>query len=196
MKVTTYRLAPILACATALLTSAPALAVPENTAALSVSASSDLQDGQRITVNGSGFRPGLAAVAVGLCREGFSNGLTDCDLDGGATFVNIDDDGTFPAVTLTAHPRFKSIDCLRQRCVVAAAPLPGTEPAAVIAANSAAVPVTFVGSQAPAATTAPPATASAPANDTGGPSTVLWSVTLAVLVLVAGAALADRRRTR
>ncbi|MCM6771927.1 neocarzinostatin apoprotein domain-containing protein [Nocardia sp. CDC159] len=175
---------------------APAAAggAPENAAALRVSASTGLTEGQRITVDGSGFRPGLAAVAVGLCREGFTSGLRDCDLDGGATFVNIGGDGTFPTVTLTARPRFNDIDCLRQRCVIAAAPLPGTEPAAVIAANSAAVPVDFAGSTLPAPTAAPTVTATAPATETGGPSIVLWSVTAALLTVFAGVALVDRRR--
>ncbi|MGY2063613.1 GPS-CTERM domain-containing protein, partial [Nocardia gipuzkoensis] len=123
----------------------------------------------------------------------FTNGLRDCDLDGGATFVNIAGDGTVPTVTLTAHSRFKGIDCLRQRCVIAAAPLPGTEPAPVLAANSAAVPVDFVGSELPATTT-PAAAAAAPATDTRGPSPVLWSVTAALLIVFAAVALADRRR--
>ncbi|AYF77000.1 hypothetical protein D7D52_27930 [Nocardia yunnanensis] len=171
----------------------PALA--DEPAALQISATTDLRDGQRVTVSGSGFQAGLAAVAVGLCKQGFTNGLHDCDLDGGATFVNIAGDGTFKTLTLTLHPRFKEIDCLRQQCVVAAAPLPGTEPAAVIAANSAATPMAFAGAQLAPATAVPVSVAAASTStETRGPSAVLWSVTAGLLVLVAGIAFADRRR--
>lgn len=175
---------------------APALMAPathaQDAPALQVSASTDLAEGQRITLNGSGFRPGLAAVAVGLCKQGFTNGLTDCDLEGGATFVNIADDGTFPTVTLTARPRFGEIDCTRQQCVLAAAPLPGTEPQSIIDANSAEVLVGFAGSRPPTTTTTP--VAARTDSQTNGPSTTLWSVTAALLSVVAVLALADRRR--
>ncbi|WP_194818178.1 GPS-CTERM domain-containing protein [Nocardia sp. XZ_19_385] len=171
----------------------PARAAP-GTAALQVSASTGLTDGQRITVNGTGFRPGLASVAVGLCKQGFTSGTRDCDLGGGATFVNVTDEGTLPTVTLTAHPHFNVIDCLRQQCVIAAAPLPGTEPPTIIAANSAEVAVTFTGSRLTAAAAPPTAPATADTTDIDGPSLPLWSATAALLVVVAGFALADRRR--
>ncbi|MEC3957748.1 neocarzinostatin apoprotein domain-containing protein [Nocardia sp. CDC153] len=172
-----------------------AMADPGQPAALHVSATTDLTEGQRVTVYGTDFQPGLSAVAVGLCKQGFTNGLKDCDLDGGATFVNIDGEGRFKTLTLTLHPRFKEIDCTRQQCVVAAAPLPGTEPSAVIAANSAAVTMSFVGAHLTPATTPPPLTsATAAPADTRGPSTALWSVTAGLLVIVAAIALADRRR--
>ncbi|MFI6866055.1 neocarzinostatin apoprotein domain-containing protein [Nocardia sp. NPDC050406] len=166
----------------------------ESQASIQVSASSDLTEGQRITVDGSGFRPGLSAVAVGLCKQGFTNGLKDCDLEGGATFVNISDDGGFPTVTITARRSFNAIDCTKQQCVIAAAPLPGTEPDAVIAANSAEIPVTFAGANLPVATA--PATTAAVRSDSDieGPSTVLWAATAALLSIVAVIALADRRR--
>ncbi|MFB8275932.1 GPS-CTERM domain-containing protein [Nocardia colli] len=172
----------------------PPTATADGPAEILVSTTADLTDGQRITVQGSGFRAGLAAVAVGMCKQGFSNGLKDCDLDGGATFVNIGGDGTFGPLTLTAHHRFHDIDCTEQQCVIAAAPLPGTEPPATITANSAAVSVIFAGSRLPT-TTAPVSTAAVQSEaDTEGPSTVLWAVTAGLLVLVAGSALADRRR--
>ncbi|MFE9581524.1 neocarzinostatin apoprotein domain-containing protein [Nocardia sp. NPDC006044] len=177
------------------------LAVSPGTAAaggpteIQVSATTDLTEGQRITVSGRGFQAGLAAVAVGMCKQDFRNGLKDCDLDGGATFVNIGGDGTFGPLTLTVHHRFHDIDCTEQQCVIAAAPLPGTEPPAIIAANSAAVSVNFAGSRLSAATPAPVSTATVHIDaDTEGPSTVLWAVTAGLLVLVAGFALADRRR--
>lgn len=173
----------------------PGAATADAQAEIQVSMATDLAEGQRITVNGRGFQAGLAAVAVGLCKQGFSNGLKDCDLDGGATFVNIGGDGTFGPLTLTAHHRFHDIDCAEQQCVIAAAPLPGTEPPAIIAANSAAVSVVFADSRLPTATTAPISAAAVQSEaDNEGPSTVLWAVTAGLLVLVAGSALADRRR--
>ncbi|MFI1236705.1 neocarzinostatin apoprotein domain-containing protein [Nocardia salmonicida] len=172
----------------------PAAAFAQEPAAIQVSVSADLTEGQRITVSGSGFRAGLAAVAVGMCKQGFTNGLKDCDLDGGATFVNIGGDGTFGPLTLTAHHTFHAIDCTQQQCVIAAAPLPGTEPPAVIAANSAAVAVAFAGSGPPTPPTPAPAAALRSDSDTEGPSIVLWAVTAGLLVIVAGSALADRRR--
>ncbi|MEU0876329.1 GPS-CTERM domain-containing protein [Nocardia brasiliensis] len=173
----------------------PTTAIAAEPAEIQVGTTTGLVDGQRITVQGSGFRPGLAAVAVGMCKQGFSNGLQDCDLDGGATFVNIGDDGTFAPLTLTARHRFHGIDCTEQQCVIAAAPLPGTEPPAIIAANSAAVSVDFAGARLPTATTAPIPTVQARSEAAvEGPSTVLWAVTAGLLVLVAGFALADRRR--
>ncbi|MEV6278890.1 neocarzinostatin apoprotein domain-containing protein [Nocardia sp. NPDC051832] len=189
----TTRMAAVAALAAAFpIAALPAQAAPG--AAIQVSASTELANGQRITVNGTGFRPGLASIAVGLCKQGFSSGTRDCDLGGGATFVNATDDGTLPTVTLTAHPHFNMIDCLRQQCVIAAAPLPGSEPPSVIATNSAEVAVTFTGSQIPVATAAPTAPATAGATDIDGPSLPLWSATAALLVVVAGLALADRRR--
>lgn len=186
-------LAGALALTVGVAVAAPAAA--DGAATLHVDATTSLRDGQRVTVSGSGFQPGLAAVAVGLCKQGYTNGLTDCDLDGGATFVNIAADGTFGTLTLTLRERFKNIDCLTRQCVIAAAPLPGTEPAAVIAANTALTPVVFVGSQlAPPASAPTVRTVTAAPAETRGPSTVLWSVTAALLAVVALVAFADRRR--
>ncbi|NNH68468.1 hypothetical protein HLB23_00970 [Nocardia uniformis] len=189
----TQRLAAIALLAACPSAMASAQAAPETPPVLEVSASTDLTEGQRIVVNGSGFRPGLAAVAVGLCKQNFANGLKDCDLEGGATFVNISDDGTFPTVTLSARHSFNAIDCTQQQCVIAAAPLPGTEPPAIIEANSAQVAVSFAGAQLPVPT-APVTGAATEATDTNGPSGLLWGVTAALLSAVAVIALADRRR--
>ncbi|MEU8900322.1 neocarzinostatin apoprotein domain-containing protein [Nocardia sp. NPDC048505] len=183
--------------AAAVLTAAPLAPAPasaQTTATLRVSASTELTEGQRITVDGSGFRAGLAAVAVGLCKKGFTSGIKDCDLEGGATFVNISDDGTFPTVTLSARARFRDIDCATRECVIAAAPLPGSEPPAVIAANSAEIPVRFAGSALPAPAAVPAASAPAAAGDVSGPSLPLWAATAVLLAVVAAVALADRRR--
>lgn len=153
----------------------------------------DLTEGQKITVTGGGFRPGLQSVAIGLCKEGYK-GPGDCDLGGGATFVNIDARGGFPAVTLTARARFGGTDCTRRQCVIGVAPLPGKAPPAIVAANTAVVNVGFQGS--PIKGGAVPSAAAPPvaAADQRGPSTALWGVTVAVLVLTgAGIALAQRR---
>ncbi|MGX1810551.1 neocarzinostatin apoprotein domain-containing protein [Nocardia sp. NPDC055321] len=172
----------------------PSLAAADSGAAITISVDTDLTEGQRITVDGRGFRPGLAAVAVGLCKQGFTSGIKHCDLEGGATFVNISGDGTFPTVTLTAHQRFHDIDCGTQPCVIAAAPLPGSEPAAVIEANSAQLAVVFQGTRPPAA--ALPAPATSRDDDVSGPSTPLWTATAVLLALVSAIAIADRRRSR
>ncbi|TCJ97118.1 neocarzinostatin apoprotein domain-containing protein [Nocardia alba] len=170
----------------------PALAAPGAT--VEVSASSGVSELQRITVNGSGFQPGLSAVAVGLCKQNFVSGIKDCDLEGGATFVNIGADGTFPTVTLTARARFNAIDCATQQCVIAAAPLPGAEPPAVRAANSAEVAVTFAGSALSPRSTPVPGSTVATERDIQGPSIVLWGITAALLLLVAAVTLIGRRR--
>lgn len=165
------------------------------TAALQVSQTSNLTDGTRITVRGVNFQPGLEAVAVGLCRVGYTNGLNDCDLDGGATFVNIGSDGGFGPLTLTVRHQFKGIDCDTRPCEIAAAPLPGTEPPAVITANTGLAPVDFVGSQLPKQSTTAAVTVVHTTDDTRGPSTLLWALTAGLLLIVAGLATATRRRT-
>ncbi|GAA1585066.1 hypothetical protein GCM10009678_79560 [Actinomadura kijaniata] len=181
---------------TASLTAALALAAalaPGPT--LNASPVTDLTEGQKITVTGAGFRPGLQSVAVGLCREGYT-GPGDCDLGGGATFVNVDAGGALPTVTLTARARFGGTDCTRRRCVIGAAPLPGKAPPAIVRANTAAVAVGFRGSPFQGGTAAPAAPAAPPAAESG-PSTALWGATVAVLVLTgAGIAFAQRRTSR
>ncbi|MEU8804556.1 neocarzinostatin apoprotein domain-containing protein [Spirillospora sp. NPDC048819] len=165
--------------------------------ALQVSKFTDLTEGEQITVSGTGYRPGLKSVAVGLCKEGYTNGLKDCDLGGGATFVNIDDKGGFTGVTLKARSKFNGIDCAARQCVIGAAPLPTTNPPAVVKANTAVVRVGFQGSQFKGgAVAAAPTTAAAPGPGTGGPSAPLWAATL-VLIAGAGAAavIVQRRNT-
>ncbi|MEU5882476.1 neocarzinostatin apoprotein domain-containing protein [Spirillospora sp. NPDC047279] len=164
---------------------------------LQVSQVTDLREGQEITVTGTGFRPGLKSVAVGLCREGYTNGLKDCDLEGGATFVNIDGKGSFPAVRLKARPKFKGIDCTTRQCVIGVAPLPGQSPPAIVSANTAVVRVGFQGSSIKGGGSPAPAPppAAAPASDTAGPSTALWAATLGVITLAGIAIVTSQRRT-
>ncbi|WP_216908712.1 neocarzinostatin apoprotein domain-containing protein [Nocardia noduli] len=181
--------APLLAAG---LVAAPAIghAAPADTATLHVGTEDGVTEGQRITVRGSGFRPGLAAVAVGLCEQGYTNGLTDCDLEGGATFVNIGADGTFPELTLTARSKFRDIDCAQRQCVIAAAPLPGSEPESILAANSAVVLIGFAGTRFHGGTAQTPVAAStATVEDLSGPSTPLWFATAALLAIITGLAL-------
>lgn len=157
----------------------------ETTAVLHVGADSNLQEGQEVTVSGTGFRPGLSAVAVGLCKHGFTNGLTDCDLEGGATFVNVGEDGTFAELTLVARSKFSTIDCAEQQCVIAAGPLPGTEPDAIRLPNSVAVLIGFAGTQFAGGVEEPPVAANPVAEDLSGPSAPLWSATAVLLLIVA-----------
>ncbi|SEG54631.1 Neocarzinostatin family protein [Thermomonospora echinospora] len=175
-------------------------AVPADRAAapaLRISRVADLAEGEEITVTGTGFRPGLKSVAVGLCREGYTNGLKDCDLGGGATFVNIDAHGAFPTVRLKARSKFNGIDCMTRQCVIGAAPLPTTNPPAIVNANTAIVRVGFKGSQFKGgATPAAAAPQAAAGPDTGGPSTPLWAATLGVLVLAGAAVAAAQRRSQ
>ncbi|MFC6879312.1 MULTISPECIES: neocarzinostatin apoprotein domain-containing protein [Actinomadura] len=148
-----------------------------------------LVPGQKITVSGGGFRPGLRSVAVGVCRAGYT-GPGDCDLAGGATFVNIDADGRFRTVTLTARPKFGGTDCMARQCVIGVAPLPGKAPPAIVRANTAVVNVGFRGSPFKGGAVSPPPAAQGTAPAEGdGPPTTLWAGTVGVLVL-AGAAIA------
>lgn len=163
---------------------------------LHVSQVADLAEGQRISVTGSGFRPGLKSVAVGLCREGYTNGLKDCDLGGGATFVNVDGKGNFPVVRLTTRAKFNHIDCMSRQCVIGAAPLPTTSPPAIVNANTATVRVGFQGSAFKGGAVAARPTTTSPSSDTDGPSTTLWLVTIGVLVLGGATVAAAQHRKR
>ncbi|MFB4307428.1 neocarzinostatin apoprotein domain-containing protein [Actinomadura sp. GTD37] len=181
--------------------STPALPLAAGAApapALQVSRSADLAEGETITVTGTGFRPGLKSVAVGLCREGYTNGLKDCDLGGGATFVNIDAKGTLPEVELKTRSKFSGIDCMTRQCVIGAAPLPGAVPKPVVDANTAVVRVGFKGSSfkggAAVRTSAAPAASAGPG--TGGPSTPLWAVTTGLIVLAGAVVTVVQRRSR
>lgn len=176
----------------------PGTAATPAPAQLRVSRTTDLAEGETITVTGSGFSPGLRSVAVGMCREGYTNGLKDCDLGGGATFVNIDSKGDLPEVRLKARPKFNGLDCATRQCVIGAGPLPGTVPPAVVAANSAIVRVGFRGSpfEGGAAVRASAAPAAGAGPGTGGPSPPLWAATAGLLVLAGAAVTVVQRRSR
>lgn len=124
--------------ATVLFGAGPAQAAPT----LTLSKSTGLKDGDRITVNGSGFKPGLTQIAIGQCIAEVS-GPTDCHLAGGAQFVNADATGKIPAVTLKLSEKFGSFDCTKRQCVVAAQILPSGDNAGDIAANKTSTRITF-----------------------------------------------------
>ncbi|WP_179166738.1 neocarzinostatin apoprotein domain-containing protein [Streptomyces sp. CB03238] len=200
------RVAPAAATACALLLcgGTSAAATPKEgpgTATARVSAAVGLTDGQKITVTGRGFRPGLPSVAVGLCRKGYA-GIKDCDLGGGATLVNIDGSGRLPTVTLTARARFAGVDCRTAACVIGIAPLPSAAPAALRAANTVDIPVGFRGGTVPGeasgtgSAATPPAAPGAPDARWGGPSTALWAVSIGVTVFCTALALVIPRRHR
>ncbi|WP_411104285.1 neocarzinostatin apoprotein domain-containing protein [Streptomyces sp. cmx-4-9] len=154
-------------------------------ATVRVSAATGLTEGQEITVDGTGFRPGLTSVAVGLCKKGYT-GNKDCDLGGGARLVTIGSDGVLPRVTLTVHAGFAGIDCRSTPCVVGVAPLPSGTPPALAAANSVQVAVGFAGGtvlgEASGTGRAAPVAAAGPVpgDAWGGPSTPMWALSLGV----------------
>lgn len=156
-------------------------------ATVRVSAATDLTEGRRITVDGTGFRAGLTSVAVGMCKKDYADNK-DCDLGGGARLVTIGSDGRLPRVTLTAHARFAGIDCRTTPCVIGVAPLPSGTPASLIAANSVQVAVGFTGGTVPGEASGtgrarPDAAVAAPGtahDDWSGPSTLLWALSLGV----------------
>ena len=135
--------------------SPPSFAAPT----LQVSATEGLEQGQSITVGGSGFTPGLKGIAVGQCRVGYV-GPSDCNLSGGATFRNADADGAIATVTIKLATSFGDIDCLKEPCIIAAAPLPTTSGPEEVAANTIEVPIYF-GDAKPATAEAAPASVAA-----------------------------------
>ncbi|WP_436775835.1 neocarzinostatin apoprotein domain-containing protein [Yinghuangia sp. YIM S09857] len=166
------------------------------TAAVEVTASTGLVPGQKVTVSGTGFQPGLRAVAVGQCSEGYT-GPQHCDLGAGATFVNIDADGRLPEVVLTMVTSVHGVDCLTRQCVIGVGPLPGTNPQPLVDANTVDVRIGFVGGtvvgdEQPRAQSTNPAGAGT-GGSAEGPSTGVWIGTMVFLGLCLGAAVWDRR---
>lgn len=151
-----------------------------------------VKDGQKIVVKGSGFAPNVKNVGVGQCKEK-QKGPADCNTAGGATIVNADANGNIPDTTLTLSKVFgEGIDCTKQTCVVAVAPLPTTNSADVVAANSVAIKLTFGSpvAQATAAATTPAPTAAPAATNTNDASALPKTGptdSLPVMLLIAGA---------
>lgn len=147
---------------------------------LTVSATTGLTDKQQVIVNGSGFTPNLKQIAVGQCVAGFK-GPTDCNLSGGAAFVNADGSGKLPTVTLKLAQKFGAFDCTKRECVVAAQILPTSGNADQVEANKVSVTLTFgkkltqqpspgapSATPAPAAPTATPEATTAPSTGPAG----------------------------
>lgn len=154
------------------------LGQPAFAAGLSVSATNGLVDGDSITVSGSGFTPDMTQIAVGQCIAEF-NGPADCNLAGGAQFVNADSSGSFGPVTLKLAESFNGFDCTARSCVIAAQILPSSADADTVAANTTLTPISFAAPEpepAPAAPVAaapdpsPAAPAAAPAAPAAGAS--------------------------
>ncbi|WP_406080985.1 neocarzinostatin apoprotein domain-containing protein [Micromonospora sp. NBC_00858] len=128
---------------------------------LTVSATTGLTDKHQVIVNGSGFTPSLKQIAVGQCVAGFK-GPTDCNLAGGAAFVNADGSGKLPTVTLKLAQKFGAFDCTKQECVVAAQILPNSGNADQVEANKVSVALTFGKKPAQKPSPATPPTSAAP----------------------------------
>lgn len=158
-------------------------AVPASAASkLTLSKSTGLVDGDRITVNGTGFTPNLTQIAIGQCIADVK-GPADCNLAGGATFVNADASGKIPAVSLKLSIKFGTFDCSKVACVVAAQILPSTNTPDVVAANAAKVSITFGGGAAATTPAGAGPTSAAPVLPKTGPGDEY------VVVVLAGSAL-------
>ncbi|MCL3818709.1 neocarzinostatin apoprotein domain-containing protein [Aeromicrobium wangtongii] len=210
MRITT-RLAKVLAGASALFVVAIMGAAPSYAAAsMDVSATQGLKDGQKITISGSGFTPGLKQIAAGQCVEGYT-GPGDCNLQGGATFRNADAKGSIGTFTIVVKQKFGPHDCTKVKCVIAAGPLPTVADAKTVKANEVIMPMTF-GAAAEAPAAAPAAetpAAAAPATEaadapaaaselpkTGAGDVLAYAVVGAGLFLLVGAGLRFGVRTK
>ncbi|ROO88514.1 neocarzinostatin family protein [Actinocorallia herbida] len=178
---------PLLALVAALALPLTGPAAAAEGAKLTVSATEGLTEGQTITVEGSGFKPGLQGIAVGPCIENYTNGLDHCDLDHGAKFVTADAKGNLEKITLELHTQFKDFDCLKQQCVIGAGPIPDQVPSSVYKANIVKVPLMFEGATFTPTEAALPGASDAAESDpdgVAGPSVLLWAVTFLALVAV------------
>ncbi|MEV0454147.1 neocarzinostatin apoprotein domain-containing protein [Catellatospora methionotrophica] len=116
----------------------PAAAKP----VLTLSKATGLSDGTSITVNGSGFTANLKQIAIGQCIAEVK-GPTDCNLAGGAQFVNADASGKIPSVTLRVAKKFGSFDCTTRQCVIAAQILPSSASDDIVKANATSTKISF-----------------------------------------------------
>jgi hypothetical protein len=141
-------LAAVAALAVVLITAPPSFAAPT----LDVSATTGLTDGQIITISGSGFEANLSSIAIGQCSEDYV-GPADCNTSGGAQFKNADASGNVSSFTIKVSESFGSVDCTKEQCVIAAAPLPTNADDATIAANTYVVDISFGAAAEPSAST-------------------------------------------
>lgn len=171
MRMTPKKLARAMAGVVALFLASLLMAPPAfANATLNVSQTEGLSDGQTVTVSGSGFTPNLKGIAIGQCVDGMT-GPSECNLAGGSTFADADGDGNIAQIELVVSEKFGAYDCLAQKCVFGAQPLPGDVDAATLAANTVYYDLTF-GAAAedpePAPADPAPAAPAAPAAPTGG----------------------------
>ncbi|WP_155371196.1 neocarzinostatin apoprotein domain-containing protein [Catellatospora vulcania] len=147
---------------------------------LTLSKSSGLSDGASITVNGSGFTANLKQIAIGQCIAEVK-GPTDCNLAGGAQFVNADASGKIPTVTLRVAKKFGSFDCTKRQCVIAAQILPSSASDAIVKANATSTKISFgsSGGSSPAPQTSPGGTLAKT-----GPGDEHWVIVLAGTALL------------
>ncbi|MEV6968218.1 neocarzinostatin apoprotein domain-containing protein [Hamadaea sp. NPDC051192] len=148
---------------------------------LTLSKASGLADGERITVTGSGFTPNIKQIAIGQCIAEVA-GPTDCNLAGGAQFVNADANGKIPSVTLKLSIKFGSFDCTKRQCVIAAQLLPSGASDDEIKKNKTSKKISFgkTGS-----TASPKATgSSAPTLAKTGPGDEHWVIVLGATALL------------
>ncbi|GIF26124.1 hypothetical protein BJ973_003394 [Actinoplanes tereljensis] len=154
-----------LATAVVLVDSSPALAAPT----LHISKTTGLADGESITVYGTGFTASLKSIALGQCIKD-PTGPTDCNLSGGAAFVNADAGGKTKTLTLKLAKTFDDHACGTSGCVIAAQILPSSNSEEIVAANKAQVKITF-GSTTTTKTTTAAATKTTTAAAAAGATT-------------------------
>lgn len=154
LRLLTRGLAAVAALLLVTLVAAPAFAAPS----MNVSQLTSLQDGQTLTISGSGFEPNLTNIAIGQCVEGYT-GPADCNTATGATFRNADAQGNFGPLTIKVSEVFGNFDCTEVQCMIAAAPLPNATDAATVAANTVEMNISFASAEAPAETPTPTPTA-------------------------------------
>jgi hypothetical protein len=146
----------VCAGAVVLMTGTPAAAAPT----LTVSKTTGLKDGDTVTVSGSGFTANLTNIALGQCIKDPATS-TDCNLAGGAVFVNADASGNTAEISLKLATSFGGHDCGADGCVIAAQILPSAAEPEVVEANKAQVPIAFGGGGGGPATTSPTPTGTA-----------------------------------
>lgn len=161
-------------------------------AQLDISQTQGLEDGQQVTISGSGFKPGLKSIAIGQCIEGMK-GPADCNTAGGASFVDADAQGNIPTTQIVVKEAFNGFDCTKQKCVIGAQPLPGAVDASTLSANTFYSDISFgevaaapVEDPAPAPVQDGTATAGGELPKTGPGQELALAVSFGVLLLLLG----------
>lgn len=182
MTILTRSLVAVAALALVLVTAPPSFAAPT----LTVSASQNLQDGQTVTISGSGFDAGLKGIAIGQCRKGYV-GPGDCNLQGGAKFRDADASGNVSSFDIVVKEKFGTIDCTKETCVIAAGPLPGAADDATVKANTYVIEMSFGAAAEPTPSAQPSVAATTAAAPTTGDTLPKTGAGDSVPVLLLGA---------